>query len=209
MLRLALVVSLVACGSDAPLKIEAKGVVLPNGKARIDVVTAAGAKVSTGVNPDDAVKADSKGLATIEIPADRIREHDVNVSAELGERYGSTEVVFAPLLPSSALALSGEPTQLGVPQDGTQAAPPPPPGGGIEAALGRVRCPVLTMSISSDALYPPYQQHLIRDVLQWLGADADDVCIESPHGHDAFLIEVEQVGSALTRFLERVEDERG
>jgi homoserine O-acetyltransferase len=81
--------------------------------------------------------------------------------------------------------------------------------GGVEAALGRIRCPVLTMSISSDALYPPYQQHLIRDVLQWLGADADDVCIESPHGHDAFLIEVEQVGSALKRFLERVEDERG
>jgi homoserine O-acetyltransferase len=81
--------------------------------------------------------------------------------------------------------------------------------GGVESALSRIRCPVLTMSISSDALYPPYQQRLIRDVLQSIGTDADDVCIESPHGHDAFLIEVEQVGAAVTQFLERVEDGRG
>jgi homoserine O-acetyltransferase len=77
--------------------------------------------------------------------------------------------------------------------------------GGVEAALSRIRCPVRTMSIDSDALYPPYQQHLICDVLQSLGTPSDDVSINSPHGHDAFLIETDQVGAALTDFLRQVE----
>jgi homoserine O-acetyltransferase len=81
--------------------------------------------------------------------------------------------------------------------------------GGVEAALTRIQCPVRTMSIDSDALYPPYQQHLIGEVLAWLGTPADDVTIRSPHGHDAFLIETEQVGLALSDFLEKVEAHDG
>lgn len=73
--------------------------------------------------------------------------------------------------------------------------------GGMEAALGRIDCPVLTMSIDSDALYVAYQQHLIRDVLDSLDTRAEDVTIRSTHGHDAFLIETAQVGRALDRFL--------
>ena len=57
----------------------------------------------------------------------------------------------------------------------------------------------LTMSITTDMLYPPYQQHLVRDVLQSHGIRADDIEIDSPHGHDGFLIEVQQVGAALER----------
>jgi homoserine O-acetyltransferase len=76
---------------------------------------------------------------------------------------------------------------------------------GTAAALGRIRCPVRTMSIDSDTLYPSYQQHLIRDVLLSTGATADDVAIRSPQGHDAFLLEPEQVGAALTDFLDTVE----
>src|SRR5690606_5784566 len=81
--------------------------------------------------------------------------------------------------------------------------------GGVESALSRIRCPVMTMSIRSDALYPPYQQWLIRDVLQSLGRPAEDVSIDSPHGHDAFLIEIEQVGAAVRSFLDRLEDQGG
>ena len=65
------------------------------------------------------------------------------------------------------------------------------------------------MSIDSDALYPQYQQRLICDVLSWLGTPADDVTIESPHGHDAFLIETDQVGTALRELLEKVEADDG
>lgn len=73
--------------------------------------------------------------------------------------------------------------------------------GGIESALGRVRCPALTMSITSDSLYYPYQQEEIRDVLRARGRPVQHVIIDSPHGHDAFLLETEQVGEPLSKFL--------
>jgi len=73
--------------------------------------------------------------------------------------------------------------------------------GGVEAALRRIRCPVRTVSIESDALYPPYQQHLIVEVLRSVGADAEDATLHSPHGHDAFLIETEQVSRILADVL--------
>lgn len=76
--------------------------------------------------------------------------------------------------------------------------------GGVEAALSRVHCPVRTVSIDSDALYPRYQQHLIAEVLRSMGRPASDVTIHSPHGHDAFLIESDQVGRAVRDFLEGV-----
>ena len=76
---------------------------------------------------------------------------------------------------------------------------------GLAGAMSRVRGPVLAMSISSDALYPPYQQELLRDLLEAVGGECDLEVIDSPHGHDAFLIEVEQVGAALVPFLSDVE----
>jgi len=77
--------------------------------------------------------------------------------------------------------------------------------GGVEAALARIRCPVLTMKIDSDALYPCYQQDVIVDVINSIGGRATDVTIRSPHGHDAFLLELEQVGNGLAGFLAQVE----
>lgn len=77
--------------------------------------------------------------------------------------------------------------------------------GGVERALARIRVPTRTMSITTDALYYPYQQHEIRDVLVRNGVPADDVVIKSPHGHDAFLIEIDQVAEALADFLADLE----
>jgi homoserine O-acetyltransferase len=77
--------------------------------------------------------------------------------------------------------------------------------GGIEKGLARIRVPTRTMSITTDALYYPYQQHEIRDVLVRHGVAADDVVIKSPHGHDAFLIDVDQVGEAVSDFLADLE----
>lgn len=94
------VVVTAACGSDAPIKVEAKGTILPTGAARIDVQTVAGAKVSVGL--DASVTADGKGHAVLDIPAERMSERDVNVTAELGERYGSTTAAFAPALYAKA-----------------------------------------------------------------------------------------------------------
>lgn len=77
--------------------------------------------------------------------------------------------------------------------------------GGIDRALARIRVPTLTMSVPSDALYYDYQQHRIRDALVRRGVAATDVVIDSAHGHDAFLIDTDQVGVAVSDFLTELE----
>ncbi len=67
--------------------------------------------------------------------------------------------------------------------------------------MKRIAVPSLTMGIWSDILYPSYQQRQIHELLQANGTQAEYVEIDSPHGHDAFLIEFDQVGAALEKFL--------
>jgi homoserine O-acetyltransferase len=80
--------------------------------------------------------------------------------------------------------------------------------GGLEMAMERIRVPVRTIGIRSDVLYPTYQQKQIRDVLQSTGGRAEYVEIDSDHGHDAFLIDLDQVGKAVTDFLEDIQKEQ-
>jgi homoserine O-acetyltransferase len=75
------------------------------------------------------------------------------------------------------------------------------------AALARVRVPTLTIGIWSDILYPTYQQREIRDLVATGGAHAEYVEVDSPHGHDGFLLAVDQVGAAIEPFLDRVTKE--
>jgi homoserine O-acetyltransferase len=81
--------------------------------------------------------------------------------------------------------------------------------GSAAAAMARLRCPVLTMSITTDALYQPWQQRELRDLVRAAGGRCELTEIDSPHGHDAFLLETEQVGDALVKFLQHVEDRPG
>ncbi|MFD6301057.1 homoserine O-acetyltransferase [Streptomyces sp. NPDC060235] len=69
--------------------------------------------------------------------------------------------------------------------------------GGIRAALGRVTARTLVAGVDSDRLYPPSQQ---AEVAAGIATADRPRVIESPYGHDGFLIEVEQV-SALVREL--------
>ena len=77
--------------------------------------------------------------------------------------------------------------------------------GGLVAAMKRVTIPSLTMGIWSDFLYPVYQQLQIRDLVAANGARSEYVEVDSPHGHDAFLIELDQVGPAVKRFIESLD----
>lgn len=77
--------------------------------------------------------------------------------------------------------------------------------GGVGAALERIRVPTLNMGISSDALYPLHQQEFLRDVLVSNGVPVRHAVIKSDHGHDAFLIEHEQVGDMVGGFLDDLE----
>ncbi|MFZ9675015.1 MAG: homoserine O-acetyltransferase MetX [Ilumatobacteraceae bacterium] len=77
--------------------------------------------------------------------------------------------------------------------------------GGLVAAMKRVNMPSLTMGIWSDFLYPVYQQLQIRDLVAANGARSEYVEVDSPHGHDAFLIELDQVGPAVKWFIESLD----
>ena len=75
--------------------------------------------------------------------------------------------------------------------------------GSVEAAMARVRARCLTIGISSDLLYPTYQQQVIHEMLGRHGVDSSLEEVDSPHGHDAFLINLDQLAAPIAGFLER------
>ena len=77
--------------------------------------------------------------------------------------------------------------------------------GGVEAALARIGAPVLTASITSDSLYPPHQQDQLRDGVNAAGGDCRLVVIDSPQGHDGFLLETEKLEGPVADFLAEIE----
>jgi homoserine O-acetyltransferase len=77
--------------------------------------------------------------------------------------------------------------------------------GGMDIAVRRITAPTFAMGVSSDFLYPTYQQELIAGALLGNGVDVRYLEIDSPHGHDAFLLEHDQVGGPLHDFLIEIE----
>ncbi|MEM9561067.1 MAG: homoserine O-acetyltransferase [Actinomycetota bacterium] len=73
--------------------------------------------------------------------------------------------------------------------------------GGVRAALARITVPCLVVSIDSDILYPPRQQDELVADLRANGTDVRYETLHSDHGHDGFLIEYDQLGPLLDRFL--------
>ena len=76
--------------------------------------------------------------------------------------------------------------------------------GGVAHALARIASPTLLVGISSDMLYPTYQQRQIHDALTSTGTPSRYVEVESPHGHDGFLLNVEQIGPLVRGFLDQM-----
>lgn len=70
--------------------------------------------------------------------------------------------------------------------------------GGLRSALSRVTARTLVAGVDSDRLYPPSQQAELAAGIS--GADRLRT-IESPYGHDGFLIEVEQVAALVTELV--------
>lgn len=76
--------------------------------------------------------------------------------------------------------------------------------GGVAAALNRVRCPLFTASVSTDFLYPDYQQTELVEGFEAAGQWATHVMIEADTGHDGFLTHGEQVEPQLQAFLDKI-----
>src|SRR5215471_6236654 len=72
----------------------------------------------------------------------------------------------------------------------------------LEAALRRVRSKALFIGIRSDFLFPAARVRWLADQVRALDGDAMYVELDSPHGHDAFLKEWEQMTGALNLLKE-------
>jgi homoserine O-acetyltransferase len=55
--------------------------------------------------------------------------------------------------------------------------------------------------VRTDILFPLQQQQEIADGLRAGGADAQFLPLESPQGHDAFLVDIERFGPGVGNFL--------
>ncbi len=75
--------------------------------------------------------------------------------------------------------------------------------GGVEQALNTISAPLTVVGIDSDRLFPLRLQQEIVDATP--GADKLHI-LESPYGHDGFLVEGEQVARFVGHALNRVEE---
>jgi homoserine O-acetyltransferase len=73
--------------------------------------------------------------------------------------------------------------------------------GGAAQALREFRGPALVVSIDSDALYLPSGQEQLAAVLRANANRVDFAMLEAVDGHDAFLIEWDQLETAIRAFL--------
>ncbi len=73
--------------------------------------------------------------------------------------------------------------------------------GDLSRALAAIRARVLVLSFSSDWLFPPYQSRELVEGLLRQRRDVSYVNIETPCGHDAFLLEIEAEARVIGAFL--------
>jgi homoserine O-acetyltransferase len=73
--------------------------------------------------------------------------------------------------------------------------------GSLGEALAGVKARFLVISFSSDWLFPTYQSKEIVSALRRVHADVIFTEIQTDYGHDAFLLESEQLSSLITNFL--------
>ncbi|NUO72407.1 MAG: homoserine O-acetyltransferase [Frateuria sp.] len=75
-------------------------------------------------------------------------------------------------------------------------------GGDIMAGLKRIRIErALVIGVSTDILFPLEQQEQIATGLAEAGADVRFVALDSPQGHDAFLVDIPNYSRAIGGFL--------
>jgi homoserine O-acetyltransferase/O-succinyltransferase len=76
----------------------------------------------------------------------------------------------------------------------------------IAAALARIDVErALVIGVSTDILFPLSQQEDIADGLSAAGVEVDFVALDSPQGHDAFLVDIARFGAAIAGFLAKIQ----
>jgi homoserine O-acetyltransferase len=81
----------------------------------------------------------------------------------------------------------------------------PSGNGDVLAALATIRLErALAIGVHTDILFPLQQQQQVADGLRLGGADAGFAPLESPQGHDAFLVDIGRFGPAIGGFLAKL-----
>jgi homoserine O-acetyltransferase/O-succinyltransferase len=75
----------------------------------------------------------------------------------------------------------------------------------LQEAFSKTKCRFLVISFSSDWLFPPEQSELMVNALVAAGKDVSFCSIDSPYGHDAFLLEPKTLGAFISGFLDATE----
>lgn len=76
--------------------------------------------------------------------------------------------------------------------------------GGSARALASFEGVAMTVSITSDFLYPPHQQAELASILSQNGRSCSYHTISSVFGHDGFLVEHDKLGPLLEDFFDKV-----
>jgi homoserine O-acetyltransferase len=71
----------------------------------------------------------------------------------------------------------------------------------VSWGLDRIKASTLAISIDTDQLFDPQHMQTLQERLERRGVLARHRQIQSPHGHDAFLIEFDQVNRFLQEAL--------
>ncbi|HYM86091.1 MAG TPA: homoserine O-acetyltransferase, partial [Pseudoxanthomonas sp.] len=75
-------------------------------------------------------------------------------------------------------------------------------GGDVQQGLARIKVQkALAIGATTDILFPLQQQQQVAEGLRAGGVDAEFQALESPQGHDAFLVDLERFGPAVGGFL--------
>ncbi|HTV86614.1 MAG TPA: homoserine O-acetyltransferase [Dyella sp.] len=77
--------------------------------------------------------------------------------------------------------------------------------GSVMEGLQRIRIEqAMVIGVSTDILFPLQQQQQIAEGLQAAGAQVEFVALDSPQGHDAFLVDIDNYSRAIGGFLARL-----
>ena len=68
--------------------------------------------------------------------------------------------------------------------------------------VANIVCPSQVIGVTSDLLFPIWQQREVARYLKKNDAPVSFLEIDAPYGHDTFLVERERVGNAVKRYLE-------
>jgi homoserine O-acetyltransferase/O-succinyltransferase len=79
--------------------------------------------------------------------------------------------------------------------------------GSLATAFERARAEFLTLSFSSDWLYPPHESQRIVEALRAVGRPVTYHNLRSTYGHDAFLLEEDRQTSLIRPFLARLREQ--